>query len=137
MRELDKIIVHCAATPPDMDVTVKQVRGWHVIERGWSDIGYHYFIRRDGTLETGRPLERTGAHAKGFNKGSVGICFAGGVDENGKPEDNRTGEQSMTLRSLIDGLVATYGIETVIGHRDLPNVSKACPCFDVKGWYYD
>ena len=85
MRGITTIAVHCAATTPDMDIGAATIDRWHK-ERGFSSIGYHYVIRRDGTLETGRPLNTPGAHVQGHNAHSIGICLAGGVDQAGKPE---------------------------------------------------
>ena len=119
-----------------MDVDAATVRRWHVEERGWSDIGYHYFIKRDGTIEKGRSLSRSGAHVRGWNKTSIGICYAGGVDANGRPEDNRTAEQSRSLMMLAKTLEKRFQGAEVLGHKDFEGVAKACPSFDVKYWYY-
>ena len=135
-RSIETIIVHCAATPPSMNVGATIIRDWHVHERGWSDIGYHYVIRRNGRVEEGRPVERPGAHAKGFNHNSIGVCWVGGVAENSSaPEDNRTAEQSASLFALLQELQARYPGAAVLGHRDLKGVKKACPSFDVRQWY--
>lgn len=136
MRKIKNIVIHCSATPPSMDVDAAMVRGWHVNERKWSDIGYHYFIKRDGTIEKGRSLTRSGAHVKGWNKTSVGVCYAGGVDENGKPQDNRTAEQTRSLMMIAKTLEKRFEGAKVLGHRDFEGVAKACPSFDVKGWFY-
>jgi N-acetyl-anhydromuramyl-L-alanine amidase AmpD len=137
MRKIDTIIIHCSATKPSQNVPIETIKKWHVEERGWSDIGYHYYITRDGVLHQGRPIERPGAHAKGHNKTSIGICYEGGLDEDGNPEDNRTKEQIYTIVSLIKGLKSDYEAEKIIGHRDLPRVSKACPSFDVATFIKD
>lgn len=131
MRELNRIIIHCAYTTPRMDVGAAEIRLWH-LERGWSDIGYHYVIRRDGTVEAGRPVSEVGAHAKGYNVDSIGICLVGGKGIDGKDDANFTSAQWAALRPLVDELVALYGIRSVIGHRDVSD--KACPCFDVAAW---
>jgi len=136
MRKIDAIVVHCSATSPSMDVGVTLIRDWHVNERGWSDIGYHYVIRRDGTIEKGRPERRPGAHAKGFNHNSIGVCWVGGVSQDTKTaEDNRTAEQSASLFSLLQNLQERYEGAAVLGHRDIKGVKKACPSFDVRAWY--
>lgn len=132
MRKITEAFVHCSATPPTMDIGAKEIKDWHVNDNGWSDIGYHYIIRRDGTKELGRSLERAGAHVKGFNKDSIGICLVGGVDENGNPDANFTIDQYMELSLLKYDLDELFpGIEFK-GHRDAPGVTKPCPCFDVK-----
>jgi N-acetylmuramoyl-L-alanine amidase len=128
----NKLVVHCAATKPSMYVKAATIRKWHVEERGWSDIGYHWFIRRNGFLEPGRDEHRTGSHAKGFNSESIAICLAGGMSESGNDENNFTDAQMDTLKHFIKTKMEQYpGIE-VLGHRDLPKVNKPCPCFDVK-----
>lgn len=135
IRSVDFIVIHCAATRPSQDIGAKEIRRWHK-ERGWFDIGYHYVIRRDGDVEKGRPDDRPGAHARGFNERSLGICWVGGVAEDGKtPEDNRTPEQIEALATLLDQLTGLYPEAEVLGHRDLPNVKKACPSFDVRSWW--
>lgn len=135
MREIEEIIIHCSATRADMDyVDVDWVRKIHVEQRGWRDVGYHYFIKRDGVVEQGRPITQVGAHTKGHNSRSVGICYAGGLDANHDPEDNRTPEQVDSMQRLITELMeAIPTIEEVSGHNEYS--SKACPCFDVKQWW--
>ena len=127
----EMVVVHCSATQPRMDIGVKEIDFWHR-ERGWFSCGYHYIIRRDGTLEKGRPDDRPGAHARGYNKDSLGICLVGGIDDRGRAEDNFTVAQYNKLYELLLNLVGMYKIHTVIGHGDLPHVNKACPSFDVQ-----
>lgn len=140
MRTIHTIVIHTSATKPSMDIGVSQIRKWHTDPkpkgRGWKDIGYHYVIRRDGTLEDGRPNQEVGAHVKGHNKNSLGICLVGGVDSYGVYTPNYTKEQMKTLRALVRFLQKMYTIldKRVLGHRDFPNVKKACPCFDVQTW---
>ncbi len=135
MRRIDKIIIHCSATKPKQDIGVNEIRRWHK-DRGWSDIGYHYVIRKDGTTEDGRPNQRSGAHAKGHNKHSIGICLVGGLDADGNPSPKYSKEQRRALRKLVDFLQQTYCVPSsgVLGHRQLPNVAKSCPCFNVTRW---
>jgi len=127
------IIVHCSATPPAMDIGAAEIDRWHR-ERGWLGIGYHGVIRRDGKLESGRPLDRPGAHAKGYNYESIGVCLVGGVDDHGQPENNFTPEQFAQLRIILDQLSQRFPNAEILGHRDLPGVAKACPCFNVRAW---
>lgn len=134
MRIINLIAIHCAATPPKADIGRAEIDAMHK-ERGWSGIGYHYVIRRDGTEEIGRLLEQVGAHAKGHNENSVGICLVGGVDEKGNPDFNFTHIQMTVLSKRVNILKAEHPIEDVCGHRDLPDVKKACPCFDVRSWF--
>lgn len=136
MRDVNKLIVHCSASDDGDDIGVKDIRQWH-IARGFKDIGYHFVIRRDGTLERGRDEEKAGAHAQGHNTSSIGICLIGGVEADKKElaEFNYTRAQMATLETLILKLMLKYPRAQVLGHKDLPGVSKACPCFDVKAWW--
>lgn len=146
-RDIKLIVVHCSATSPDKDICVNDIRKWH-LKRGFSDIGYHNVIVRCGSLQHGRGLAIPGAHAKGYNKNSIGICMAGGVDVNGNPENNFTDPQFITLRGYLDTLTEVFPGSKVVGHRDLSvdlnedgvitpdEYMKQCPCFDVKDWYY-
>lgn len=131
---VDWLVVHCAATPPDMDIGVKEIRHWHM-QKGWSDVGYHYIIRRDGTIEKGRTDTTPGAHAAGYNLYSLGICLVGGLKKGTtKAEANFTPHQYLSLATLLDDLKVTYPTAEILGHRDLPGVKKACPSFDVREW---
>tara|TARA_R110001632_G_scaffold65040_1_gene154421 strand:- start:2671 stop:3102 length:432 start_codon:yes stop_codon:yes gene_type:complete len=133
MRKINKIIVHCTATQESKDVSVDEVRRWH-LKRGWRDIGYHFLIQRDGTVEEGRPIEQSGAHTKGHNFDSIGLAYVGGVEDkkkNGKwiAKDTRTEAQKDSLIDLLCQLKDTYG-GTIHGHREF--AAKSCPCFDAK-----
>ena len=132
MREINKIIVHCSATPEGRDVSVDTVRDWH-LDRGWSDIGYHYVIELDGTIKEGRPVERQGAHVRGLNKNSIGICYIGGCDAKMSPKDTRNESQREALEYLINDLMNTYPNSTLHGHNEFS--SKACPSFNVQTEY--
>ena len=133
MRKVNKIIIHCTATPEGRDVSIDEVRRWHVKERGWRDVGYHFLIRLDGTVEEGRPIEMTGAHTRGHNWDSIGIAYAGGMSKDmTEPKDTRTDEQKSSFVDLLCQLHDCYG-GTVYGHRDFSE--KACPSFDAKTEY--
>lgn len=134
MRNIDTIIVHCSATPAGRDVTAADIKRWHTEGNGWSDIGYHYVIRRDGSLETGRPIDRAGAHARGHNDNSVGICLVGGTGSHSEPEFNFTYRQMHTLLVVLTDLKSQHPITRVAGHRDFDD-GKACPCFNVGAWF--
>jgi len=140
MRKIDEIIVHCTATRPDWwtgtsaQVKTNEVRNWHT-SKGWSDIGYHYLIDRDGTVVTGRPLDRTGAHVKGHNTGTVGISLFGGFGGSAGDSfaDNFTEDQERALLDLIAKLKADHpSITKISGHNQY--AAKACPCFSVPAW---
>lgn len=133
MRIINEIIIHCSATPEGKDYTVEQIRQWHK-QRGFSDIGYHYVIYKDGSVHTGRPESQVGAHCLGHNSHSIGVCYIGGVAKDGKtPKDTRTDAQKESLIKLIKELKAKYPKATVHGHREYAN--KACPSFDVQKEY--
>ena len=127
------IAVHCSATPAKMDIGAAEIRRWHRA-KGWLDIGYHFVIRRDGTVETGRNITTPGAHVEGWNHCSVGVCLVGGVDEKGNPENNFTEAQFRSLYHQLQLLQAKFPNAAVQGHRDFPKVAKACPSFDVREW---
>jgi N-acetylmuramoyl-L-alanine amidase len=125
-RKIDKIIIHCSATPPSMDIDAKEIDRWHR-NKGWSQIGYHFVIKRDGEIQDGRPLELIGAHVKGYNTGSIGICLVGGVEEGNvsHAQDNFTDKQWRSLRNLLKICKADYKKATIHGHNEYAN--KACP----------
>lgn len=141
MRFINLIVIHCSATRCDRSYTEHELTTDH-LRRGFSGAGYHYYIRRNGDIKTLRPLERSGAHAKGHNAHSVGICYEGGLDERGHPADTRTDFQKHSLRVLVMLLLRDYPGSRLCGHRDLsPDLNrngeiepeewiKACPCFD-------
>ena len=140
MRIINEIIVHCSDTKPSMNIGVAKIREWHKA-RGWKDVGYNYVICRDGAIEGGRDLdgdgdyeEEIGSHALGHNANSIGICLVGGMGEDGRPDANFTFHQYIALSSLLKSLLERYKGAEVLGHRDIPGVSKACPCFDVKSF---
>ncbi|MDE6278872.1 MAG: N-acetylmuramoyl-L-alanine amidase [Paramuribaculum sp.] len=133
MRIIDKIIIHCTATPFGRDVNAAEIDLWHR-GRGWKAIGYHYLVKLDGTIEAGRPERQIGAHCRGQNARSIGIAYVGGIDARGKCADTRTDAQKKSLLSLITTLLDKYPQARVFGHRDFS--SKECPCFDATGEYY-
>ena len=129
MRALDKIILHCSATREGQHITVDTIRQWH-LKRGWRDIGYHYVIYIDGSVHTGRPIEQVGAHTSGQNTGSIGICYVGGVEKDGKtPKDTLNELQETAMVNLIKALREEYGDMTLHGHNEY--AAKACPSFKV------
>ena len=150
MNKIDSIVIHCSATREGQDFRAKDIDRMHR-QRGFNRIGYHYVIDLDGTIEAGRPTTMEGAHcntkglsAQSYNKHSIGICYIGGLDKNGKPADTRTDEQKKALRKLVAELCGKYTILEIIGHRDAsPDLDgdgevesnewiKSCPCFDVR-----
>lgn len=133
MRQIKEIIIHCADTPEGRDIKADEIRRWHKNERGWSDIGYHYVIDLDGTIEAGRDIETAGAHCTGHNANSIGICYVGGCDAQMQPKDTRTEEQKASLLLLLKYLRQRYPKAKIYGHRDF--AQKACPSFDAKNEY--
>jgi len=130
MRKIDEIIIHCTATPEHKAFTAKDIERWHK-ERGFRSIGYHYVILLDGSQEQGRPVDQTGAHCKGHNASTIGICYIGGLDSQGKPKDTRTEAQKRSLLGLCRKLVDRYPtIKKISGHNQY--AAKACPSFDVR-----
>lgn len=124
------LILHCSATRRDRDYTVEQLMRDHKA-RGFRTIGYHFYIRKDGTVTQHRRLLEVGAHCRPFNRCSIGICYEGGLDEEGKPTDTRTERQTEQLKRLFQKLQKLFPKAEIRGHRDMPGcVPKACPCLD-------
>jgi N-acetylmuramoyl-L-alanine amidase len=138
MRDIKWIVIHCAATKEGKDFDVEDIRRWHK-NQGWSDVGYHYVIKLDGTIQKGREDSVIGAGVRGYNKNSIHICLIGGLDSNGNPKNTFTDAQLNAARQLAKELQEKYTGKynpAVVGHRDFPGVAKACPCFDVGPWFY-
>ena len=132
-RTIKELIVHCSATPEGKDYSVDTIRQWH-LQRGFSDIGYHYVIYRDGSIHIGRDESIIGAHCTGHNTNSIGVCYIGGCASDGKtPKDTRTTEQKQSLVKLLKELKTKYPQASIHGHRDFAN--KACPSFDATKEY--
>ena len=134
MRKINKIIIHCTATPEGREHNVADIRRWH-LKRGFSDIGYHYLIHINGKIEIGRPLHRIGAHTSGENTGSIGVCYVGGMDKDmKKAKDTRTQAQKDSLVKLLHELIYKYNKDmTIHGHNEFAN--KACPSFNAQQEY--
>ena len=142
MRKIDLIVIHCSATREDRPFTEHDLDTAHRL-RGFDGIGYHFYVRRNGDIKSTRTVERVGAHARGYNAHSIGICYEGGLDCNGHPADTRTPEQKSALRLLVHQLLKRFRNSYVCGHRDLsPDLNgngviepeewvKVCPCFEV------
>lgn len=146
LNMVNYIVVHCADTYARMDIGAKEIDSWHK-QRGWSKIGYHFVIRRDGTVEKGRETDEIGAHTLGHNYESIGICMVGGKADSGGPENNFLPVQFKALYKLIYSLLHMYPNAVIVGHRDLsPDKNndgiiekwewvKTCPSFDVREWW--
>ena len=135
MRRITEIIVHCSATPEGKDFTVADITRWHKA-RKFVTIGYHYVIYRNGEVHNGRPERQVGAHCSGHNSYSIGVCYIGGVDKDGKtPKDTRTSAQKLALERLLKHLKERFPGAKIRGHRDF--AAKACPSFDATEEYRD
>lgn len=128
MREINEIIIHCTATKEGTNIPPSMIKSWH-IARGFNDIGYHFVVTLDGKIHIGRIIEDIGAHCRGHNRHSIGICYVGGLDVDGKPKDTRTEAQKNSIIDLLKSLKIDYPKATIHGHNEFAN--KACPCFDV------
>ena len=143
MRIITLIIIHCSATPQGVSLSFEDCRHDHIFHRNFRDIGYHFYLTRDGEIHRGRPLDKIGAHCQGHNRHSIGICYEGGLDARGNPKDTRTPEQRSALHLLVYQLLQQFRNARVCGHRDLsPDLDgdgtvepwewvKQCPCFEV------
>ena len=135
MRTVTLLIIHCSAVRPGQRSSAQDINLWHRA-RGWKSIGYHFIVRRDGSIETGRRLEEVGAHCTWHNRHSIGICYEGGLNAKGLPADTRTPTQKQALRQLLEQLHEQFPKALIVGHHDL-NPMKSCPCFDVVTEYRD
>ena len=130
MRSITLIIIHCSAVKPDQTSSAAQIDTWHRRDNHWKfGIGYHYVIRRDGEIESGRPEWMVGAHCLNHNAHSLGICYEGGLDIRGQPADTRTEAQKAAMRTLLEDLHARYPRAVIVGHHDL-DPRKPCPCIE-------
>lgn len=133
-RTINRIIVHCTATPEGRVETVESVRRMHKA-KGWADIGYHYLIGLNGERWNGRNVNLVGAHCEGYNANSIGVCYVGGCDKNMKAKDTRTDKQKAALIALLKDLRKLYPKAKIVSHRDLDRKGKACPSFDATNEY--
>ena len=128
------LVLHCSASRCNQDYSVELLRRDHKA-RGFYDIGYHFYIRKDGTMTQHRKLLEVGAHARPYNRCSIGICYEGGLDEQGKPCNTMTTEQETRLIDLFRNLKILFPKAKIVGHRDLPGTTpKECPCLDAESW---
>ena len=135
MRTITLIVIHCSAVRPDQLSSAAQIDTWHRKDRHYKfGIGYHYVIRRNGDIEPGRPEWLIGAHCLNHNKYSIGVCYEGGLNARGQPEDTRTAEQKAAMLRLLQQLHQRYPRAVIVGHRDLTH-DRDCPCFDAAREY--
>ena len=133
MRSIQLIVIHCSATRCDRRFSLEDLIACHDARFGFT--GYHWYITKDGTTYQTHHEQLVGAHAKGYNQHSIGICYEGGLTPDGEPADTRTPQQKSALKRLLKDLRRKYPQAHILGHRDLPDVSKACPCFDAESEY--
>lgn len=131
LAEVEYIIIHCSATPYGEDIDADGLRLMH-LQRGFDDVGYHWVIKIDGTVEKGRDMSLQGAHSRGYNHNSIGVCYIGGIDENQIPANTMTEAQEESLAALCKELKSKYPSAKIIGHNQISD--KCCPCFDVEQW---
>lgn len=148
MRSIKHIVIHCSATREGKYFDADDIDRWHR-KRGWNGNGYHYIILLDGSIQLGRPISKQGAHVRGFNKNSIGICYIGGLDQNNKPKDTRTIAQKIAMFCLLQNLKEQFINAEILGHRDFSEDQnkngiiepfefiKHCPCFNAKNEYKD
>ena len=136
MRIITLIIIHCSAVRPEQESGVRDIDLWHR-QRGWKyGCGYHYVVRRDGTIENGRPLEMVGAHFLNRNQHSIGICYEGGLDAKGEQADTRTDAQKKAMRELLERLHRQFPKAMILGHNVFDPM-RGCPCFNAQQEYAD
>lgn len=134
-QDVKLIIVHCTATRCDRPFSVESL-----IATGNARFGqpsYHYYIRMDGEVIPTLPENVRGAHARHYNRCSIGVCYEGGLDAKGRATDTRTEAQKKAMLELLKDLREEYPEARIIGHRELPHVAKDCPCFNAASEYAD
>ena len=135
MRKITLIVLHCSGVMPNVHQDIIRIDEYHR-SKGWKCVGYHFYVRRTGLVEIGRPIEEVGAHVLNHNRHSIGICYEGGLDASGLAEDTRTPEQVKALRELVEQMHERFPKALIVGHHDL-DPTKPCPCFDVVNTYKD
>ena len=134
-RKINYLVVHCSATKENSNFDVDALRHLHVDINHWQDIGYHFYITKDGVIHKCRPMKTVGAHVSGYNTFSIGVCYEGGLNREGTTKDTRTALQKQSLIDLLKVLIKRWPSAIIKGHRDFPKVKKACPCFDAQKEY--
>lgn len=135
MRKITLIVLHCSGVMPNVHQDISRIDEYHR-SKGWKCVGYHFYVRRSGLVEIGRPIEEVGAHVLNHNRHSIGICYEGGLNASGQADDTRTPEQVKALRELVEQMHERFPKALIVGHHDL-DPTKPCPCFDVVNTYKD
>ena len=133
MRKIKYIAIHCTAT--HKNATIKSIKNYWIKNLGWKNPGYHIIVKRDGSAIELLSIDKVSNGVRGFNSETINISYIGGIDEKGKPQDNRTEEQKETLLKILKQYKEIFPNAIIQGHRDFPNVKKACPSFDAKNEY--
>ncbi|WP_284464910.1 N-acetylmuramoyl-L-alanine amidase [Chryseobacterium sp.] len=133
MRTINYIVVHCTATQPD--VKIESIKNYWKENLKWKSPGYHYMIKADGEIVNTLPIDQVSNGVAGWNSQIINISYIGGIDKSGNPKDTRTPEQKASILKLLKELKSKFPKAKVQGHRDFPNVHKACPSFDAKKEY--
>ena len=132
MRTINNIVIHCTAT--SQKATVSSICKYWNEQLGWRSPGYHFLIEANGTIHNLQPIDKASNGVKGHNADSIHISYIGGIDDKGNAIDNRTAEQRKSMLKIVKEMQKLFPKAKIKGHRDFPNVKKACPCFDVKIW---
>lgn len=132
MREIKYIAIHCTAT--SQSATVQSILKFWKEKRGWTNPGYHFLIEPNGIVHNLQPIDKHSNGVAGFNHCTINIAYIGGIDEKGNPVDNRTEIQKKRMLEILNQLKIQFPNAKIRGHRDFPNVKKACPSFSVSTW---
>lgn len=133
MRNINYIAIHCTATQPE--TSIASIQNYWKNNLGWKNPGYHYIIDRFGNVVKLLPIELVSNGVQGYNSQTINISYVGGIDKSGKPKDTRTEAQKQSILKLLKELRVKFPKAKIQGHRDFPNVKKACPSFDAKKEY--
>lgn len=120
--------MHCTAT--SQKTSISAIKSYWQKQLGWKMPGYHFIVKPDGEIVELLPIEQVSNGVKGFNSVTINISYIGGVDQDNIPTDNRTSAQKASILKKLKELKVKYPLAKIQGHRDFPNVHKACPSFD-------
>ena len=133
MRNINYIAIHCTATQPE--ASIASIQNYWKNNLGWKNPGYHFIIDRFGNVINLLPIELVSNGVQGYNSQTINISYVGGIDKSGKPKDTRTEAQKQSILKILKELRVKFPKAKIQGHRDFPNVKKACPSFDAKKEY--
>ena len=133
MRNINYIAIHCTATQPESSIA--SIQNYWKNNLGWKNPGYHYIIDRFGNVVNLLPIELVSNGVQGYNSQTINISYVGGINKSGKPKDTRTEAQKQSILKILNELRVKFPKAKIQGHRDFPNVKKACLSFDAKKEY--